>query len=116
MLARRSSLASLATGEQAVDIVGNVQPTQLAVRRRRARGSGDCGGGGVGAPGKFGVFGHNQIIDDRCSQRVDPVGRRRVVHRGAAGGGSDDPALPIIVWAPVKFLGHKTGPRLENGR
>ena len=26
MLARRSSLASLATGEQAVDIVGNVQP------------------------------------------------------------------------------------------
>jgi hypothetical protein len=32
-----------------VDIVGNVLP-QLAVRRRRARGSGERVGGGVGAP------------------------------------------------------------------
>ena len=96
-----------------MDIVGNVLP-QLAVRRKRARGSGERVGGGVGAPGDFGILGHSQIIAGRCLQRAAPVGRRRVVHSGAIGGGGDDPALPIIVWAPVIMLGHNTGLRLAK--
>ena len=96
-----------------MDIVGNVLP-QLAVRRKRARGSGERVGGGVGAPGDFGILGHSQIIAGRCLQRAAPVGRRRVVHSGAIGGGGDDLALPIIVWAPVIMLGHNTGLRLAK--